>query len=73
MGRQAKEIAAKPVPVGIAVLETGYLNKPRRLARQGSAGWQPLRYRFLSSNILASRVFFCTAIAENMLRQNAMA
>ncbi len=48
-------------------------NKPRRLAKQGAARWQPLRYSSLSSNILASRVFFCTAMAENILRQNAMA
>ncbi len=49
------------------------VNKPRRLAKQSAAGRQPLRYSSLSSINFASRVFFCTAMAENMLRQKAIA
>jgi len=50
-----------------------YAYKPRRLAWQGAAGLQPLRYKSLSPISFASRVFFCTAMAENMLKQNAIA
>lgn len=52
----------------------GWFNliNPAGLPGKTLRGWQPLRYFSLSSNILASRVFFCTAIAENILKQNAM-
>jgi len=54
------------------VLETGeYVKNPAGLLGKALRG-QPLRYRSVSLTIFASRVFFCTAIAENMLRQNAI-
>lgn len=60
-------------PGWVHYIGLGGKQKPHRLARQDTAGRQPLRYNSLSSNIFASRVFFCTAMAENKLKQNAIA